>query len=328
MQLGIERTPLDRFFVCSGSDAPVIDAAAWKLAIDGDAVGESVTLDWAMLHALPQRTLDAWLECAGNGRQMFALAGGHSVSSEIIDTPWTLGGMGMAQWTGVSLRDVLALAGIDDAAQWVGVFGGDHDNVEGESAGMCLPLAKALDPDTIIATTMNDEPLNAAHGHPARLVVPGWVAAYSIKWIERIDVSRQWVPTWRGDVYYRRRTPEGADLGPATTHPIKSCLALDWPAEISAGVQKLRGYARCGDHQVARVEVSVDGGAWVEATMVGQLGRWGWQPFEFEWQATSGTHHVRTRAWDAAGNTQPDTIQSNPNTILWNAVTAHPITVV
>lgn len=327
MDLGVERTPTSRFFVCSGSDAPKIDADEWQLTISGDAVVAPATVDWATLVALPQRTLDAWLECAGNGRRMFELAGGHPISPEVIDTPWTLGGMGMAKWTGVALRDVLELAGVSPQAAWVGVSGGDHHNVEGEAAGMCLPVDKALDPDTIVAITMNGAPLSPAHGHPARLVVPGWVAAYSIKWMEKIEISTSWVPSWRADVYYRNRTPEGDDLGPATAHPIKSCLALDWPAAVPAGPQTLRGYARCGEHEVDRVEVSVDGAPWMPAVLTVDLGRWGWQPFEFDWHAEPGDHEIRTRAWDSAGVTQPHKNVGHPNTILWNAITAHPVTV-
>jgi len=327
MDLGIESTPVDRFFVCSGSDAPSLATSDFALTIGGDAADGEVTLDWSALQALPQRSLDAWLECAGNGRRMYGLAGGHTISAEMIDTPWTLGGMGMAQWTGVSLRDVLTLAGVGSQASWVGVWGADHDNVEEEPAGMCLPLDKALDPDTIIATTMNGAPLLAAHGHPARLVVPGWVGAYSVKWIERIEIASEWLPTWRGDVYYRLRAPDGTDLGPATAHPIKSCLALDWPATLAPGDQIVQGYARCGEREVDRVEVSVDGGEWQPARLLTRLGTWGWQPFAFDWQATVGDHKIRTRAFDVAGNTQPDHKDFHPNTILWNAITEHPVTV-
>lgn len=327
MDLGAERTPVDRFFVCSGSDAPRQSIDGWKLTIGGDAAASEMTIDWDMLQSLPQRELGAWLECAGNGRQMFALAGGHPVSPEVIDTPWTLGGMGMAQWTGVALRDVLDLAGVSPDAAWIGAVGADHDNVEGEPAAMCLPLAKALDVDTIIAVSMNDEPLVAAHGHPARLIVPGWVAAYSIKWLSKLVISASWVPSWRADVYYRLRTPTGDDLGPATAHPVKSCLALDWPATMAPGPSELRGYARCGTSEIDRVEFSVDGGPWAEAKPTRSLGRWGWQPFTCAWVAEPGEHEIRTRAWNRAGETQPDTNDAHPNTILWNAVTRHPIVV-
>lgn len=325
--LGVERTPTELFFVCSASDAPQIETDDWRLKISGDAIEREITIDHAELLAMPQRSVDAWLECAGNGRAMFSVAAGHTASSAMEDTAWTLGAMGMATWTGVPLRDVLELAGIGEAAAWVGVQGADVDNTEGEAAAMCLPLEKALDDDTLLAITMNDEPLLPAHGYPVRLLVPGWVGAYSVKWLRRIEVSTAWVPSWRADVYYRRRLADGTDLGPATSHPVKSCLALDWPAALAAGNQVIRGYARCGDHRVARVEVSIDTGPWFDVPIVADLGRWGWYPFEFAWNAGPGEHHIRTRAWDSDGNGQPESIDYCPNTILWNAVTAHPVVV-
>lgn len=327
MDLGVDRTPTDRFFVCSGSAAPIIDRDKWKLTVGGDAVAAAVELSFEDLQSLPRRRLDAWLECAGNGRAMYSLAGGHEPSPATVDTAWVLGGMGMASWTGVAVRDVLALAGIGPDAAWVSAVGGDLDNVEGEPAGMCMPLTKALDPDTLIATTMNDEPLLPAHGAPVRLLVPGWVGAYSVKWLASLEVSASWVPSWRADVYYRLRTPDGVDLGPATAHPIKSCLALDWPADLSVGPQRIGGYARSGGELIDCVEVSVDDGPWFEAPLSSEPGRWGWRPFAFDWDAEPGAHQIRSRAWDVSGATQPESMAYHPNTILWNAVTPHPVMV-
>jgi len=327
MDLGIERTPTDLFFVCSGCEAPTIAANEWQLAIAGDAVAAPVTIDYTTLRALPHRRVESWLECAGNGRAMFELAGGYPRPTAAEDTAWTLGAMGMASWVGVSLRDVFELAGVTDAAAWIGVEGADDDHDEGEAGAMCLPIDKALDADTILAFSMNDADLLPAHGYPVRLLVPGWVGAYSIKWLRRLEVSTTWVSSWRADVYYRRRLADGTDLGPATVHPIKSCLALKWPAELASGSQIIRGYARCGHSPVERVEISIDSGHWFDAGLIGGRGGWDWQPFEFEWAPTPGGHEIRSRAWAVDGATQPDTIDYHPNTILWNAVTAHPIRV-
>ena len=35
---------------------------------------------------------------------------------------------------------------------------------------------------------MNDQPLPARHGYPLRLVVPGWYAVASVKWLTDIRV--------------------------------------------------------------------------------------------------------------------------------------------
>lgn len=324
--LGVARTPLDRFFVCSAGDAPTIDPATWSMAIEGDAA-RRFEVSLSDLVGLPQHRLLAWLECAGNGRRLYELVDGHQRSVDATDTPWTLGAMGLATWEGPRLTDVLAMTEITSDARFVGPEGLDVDNPEGHPAQMSIPMNKALDPDTIVALRMNDEPLLAAHGAPARLLVPGWVGAYSVKWLRRIEVSSSWISTWRSDEYYVMRNPDGSKIGPATAHPVKSSLALDWPGKLRPGPHTLFGYARAGGVRIASVEWSVDDGPWVAARLVGPNDRWTWAPFEFDWEATPGEHIIRTRATDAEGATQPDSVPFNPRTILWHAVTPHPVVV-
>ena len=277
------------------------------------------------MRALPQHDLHAWLECAGNGRRLFEFVDGHVPSKLEADTQWTLGAMGMASWRGPRLADVLALAGVTKAAAWVSPQGLDHENAEGEPPRMCMPLAKALDPDTIVALEMNGAPLATAHGAPARLIVPGWIGAYSMKWVERIDVEAEWVPSWRNDVYYRMRQPDGTDLGPATAHPVKSTIALEWGETVPAGAVDVLGYARSGAGPITSVEWSLDGGGWQPAELVELPGRWSWTPFRLRVELSPGEHTIRTRATDASGAVQPETVPYNPSTILWNAITPHPL---
>lgn len=326
MALGVDATPLDRFFVCNVDDAVDVEPSSWTLTIGGDAAARLVTLSLADLQALPQHEVDAWLECAGNGRRLFEFVDGHVPSTLEADTQWTLGAMGMASWRGPRLADVLALAEpVAAEAAWVSPRGLDHDNVEGEPPRMCMPLAKAVDPDTLIALEMNGAPLPVAHGAPARLLVPGWIGAYSMKWLERIDITADWVPSWRGDVYYRRREADGSDLGPATSHPVKSTMALEWGETVPVGDVELLGYARSGAGAIVAVEWSLDGGPWHAAELVELPGRWAWTPFRMRAELAPGEHIIRTRATDASGATQPETVPYNPSTILWNAVTPHPV---
>jgi DMSO/TMAO reductase YedYZ molybdopterin-dependent catalytic subunit len=325
MDLGMERTAEDRFFVCSVDAAPEVNEHSWRLEITGHAAGTTVSVGLDELRSLPQHRVDAWLECAGNGRRMFELVDGHAPSSALPDTQWTLGAMGMASWSGPRLSDVLALANPTDDLGWVGPRGLDVDNAEGEPVRMSVPIDKATHGDTIVALSMNDAPLSAAHGAPARLIVPGWVGAYSVKWLAGIELSSAWIPSWRNDEYYQHRLPDGTKLGPATAHPIKSCLALDWPAVLSPGPQEIMGYARVPGQPIATVEWSVDDGPWQQAELVGPNSDWSWSPFRFRWTALPGEHHIRTRATAADGSTQPETVAYNPSTILWNAIIPHEI---
>lgn len=328
LDLGTDQTPIGRFFICAMSPAPDVAPAEWSLQIDGDAAMAPRSVGIDELRALPQRRVRSWLECAGNGRAMFEVSGGYERPEALTDTPWTLGAMGMATWVGPTLASVLELAGVSEDAEWVGPVGLDVDSTEGAPASMSIPVAKARHEDTLVALEMNDAPLLRAHGAPARLLVPGWVGAYSVKWLDRLEVSSTWVSSFRSDVYYRHRNADGEDQGPLTSHPVKSTLALPWPAEIQSGSTVIRGYARCGTAPIERLEWSVDDGPWQDISFAPATDRWAWQPFEFTWEAPVGAHQIRTRATAADGQTQPDSQPYHPNTVLWNSVTRHPITVI
>lgn len=325
--LGLEQTPIDRFFVCSGSAVPHPNQITWAMTIDGDAAGSPIEVGLDDLMSLPNHVVDAWLECAGNGRMLYEFVAGYPRPESALDTRWTLGAMGMARWEGPRLADVVGLARPTTDFQWLSPQGLDFDHEDGEAARMCLPVDKALDPDTIVALRMNGEPLAPAHGAPARLIVPGWVGAYSVKWLGRIELSSTWVNSFRADEYYVLRTPHGTKLGPVTTHPTKSNLALGWNAELPAGLQTVHGYARAAGVPIEAVEWSADGGDWNHAELIRLNTKWGWTPFRFEWDATPGHHTLRTRATDVNGTGQPDTVPFNPHTILWNAITPHPVRV-
>ena len=327
MELGLEQTPLDRFFLCTVGASPTIAGADWSLAINGDGVAGPIALTLDDLATLPQRSVSAWLECAGNGRSMFELLGKGPLSVGPDATPWMLGAMGMADWEGPTVATVLDQAGVAEDAEWVSPAGLDFPNEEGEPVRMTLPIDKAMHPDTIVALSMSGAPLDAVHGFPARLLVPGWIGAYSVKWLGRLEVSSEWITSGRADDYYRLRTEDGIDLGPATAHPVKSNLALDWPATLAPGIQGIYGYARAAGVPIESVEWSSDGTTWHDAELVGPNGEWTWSPFRFEWEAVPGEHQLRSRATDALGNTQPEEMEFHPDGILWNAVIPHPVIV-
>ena len=182
-------TPNEDFFVCHSDPTPRLDTATWRLELLGDGLERPRTLTFDYLAGLPRHTVDCVLECAGNHRTLFESVMGEDLSrrADVTITRWHLGGVGMARWGGVRLADVLALAGVKDAAAHVMPVGLDITREEDEDGvRVPLPRDKALDPDTIIAFTMNGQPLPPDHGFPARLIVPGWVGTYSIKWLGRI----------------------------------------------------------------------------------------------------------------------------------------------
>ena len=322
-------TPNRHFFVRNNSVSLGLDAARWRLSIEGDAVSEPMSLTYDDVRSLPGRTLVSYLECAGNHRAMFNLINGRETSG----TQWMTGAIGNGEWTGAALSDVLTLAGIKDNAVSVMLVGLDTESPE-EGFRYVLPVEKAMRPDTLLAYALNGETLPRDHGFPLRAVVPGWVGSANVKWLGRIVVSseRLWTRnnttsyTLIGDSY----PPEGESQGkPVTEQVIKSALALPWPAELPAGRHRIRGYAHSPAGPISRVEWSDDAGrAWREAELSGGQPDYSWARFQFEWDAEPGERTIMTRATDAAGNTQPDHVPYNEKGYLFNQPLPHPIRVV
>jgi len=316
-------TPVDQFFVCNAGESARVEPDNYRLKLKGDAVERVCTLGLGDLQALPQYTVAAVLECAGNQRTLFTRIEGVSISRDAQgdDVPWTLGGVGMAEWTGPRLSDVLALAGLRSSAAWVAPMGLDVLNPECDIEIPML-IEKAMHPDTLIGLKMNGDLLPVDHGAPARLVVPGWIGTYWVKWVGWLTVSEQEIRNYRTDEYYV------IDGKTVTLQNIKSSLCLPFPAELPGGPVQLFGFARSPGFGVTRVEWSDNDGPWQNAELLSPSNIWGWTKFGFDWTATSGQHQIRTRAWDENGQTQPAQGYFNPGSMLYNAVIPHPVTVI
>ncbi len=322
-------TPNNHFFVRNNAPSSLdLDASDWRLVVEGDGVSVPTKLTYDEVRSLPSHTLISYLECAGNHRAMFGILKGRESSG----TQWMTGAVGNGEWVGARLSDVLTLAGIRDDAVSVMLVGLDTEAPEG-GFRFVLPVEKAMDPDTLLAYSLNGEALPRDHGFPVRAVVPGWVGSSHIKWLGRILVSSEqlWTRnnttsyTLIGDAY----PPVGESEGqPVTEQAIKSALALPWPAELAAGRRRIHGYAHSPAGPITRVEWSVDGGAtWAEATVSATQPDYSWARFEFAWDAPPGEWTVMTRATDASGDTQPETVPFNEKGYLFNQPVPHPVRV-
>ena len=276
----------------------VDDVASYAMEVTGDAISTPLTLTYQDLLDMPSRSVYAYLECGGNQRSFF----GRTMGQPARGTQWGRGGVGMAIWTGVSLRAVLEKAGIQEHAVDVQLIGMDTDSPEG-GFRRPIPVDKAMDEDTILAYRMNGELLPPDHGYPVRAVVPGWVGSSSIKWLGRIEVSSK-------NVWSRNNTSSyvliGADYPAegeasgkvATTQSIKSVLMLPLPARLEAKRQMIRGYAYSPHAPIAEVVWSSDGGGqWQPARFIDPPIRYAWRRFEFEWTPALGEQQLITVAY-------------------------------
>ena len=321
-------TPNELFFVRNNSRSVDLTRERWSLTVEGDAIASPLSLDFSDILSLPQRTMTAYLECAGNHRVMFDLL----QSRPAQGTQWGRGAIGNAEWTGVSLADVLTLAGVHESAVSVLLIGLDAESPE---AGFrrALPIEQAMHPGTLLVHRMNGEPLPKDHGFPLRAIVPGWVGSSQIKWLGRILVSNE--PQWTrnnttsyvliGDDYPREGEVGGRVV---TVQSIKSALALPWPARLGTNRHRLKGFAHSPHGEIDAVEWSENGGStWRRADLIAEQVDYGWVQFGFDWNATPGEHTIMTRATDVTGRTQPDAVPFNEKGYLFNQPLPHPIQV-
>jgi DMSO/TMAO reductase YedYZ molybdopterin-dependent catalytic subunit len=293
-------TPFDRFYVRSHFPVPEIDPRSWRLEVGNGSGGRGLTL--AELEDLPVRSVVSVLECAGNGRRYN--------DPPAKGVQWGQGAVSNGEWSGPSLADVLAAAAAPegDHFAFTGADRGSVAGVEGEIPfRRSVPRAKALDPETLIALRLNGEPLNAAHGAPARLYVPGWYGMASIKWLVAIEPVDRPVGDHFMAADYTRRTRDGGQEALEWVFPKAEIARPAEDAELAAGPIEVAGAAWAGRAPLAKVEVSVDGGAtWDAAELGGPETRWGWRIWRWPWEAAPGRHRLVARAWDADGRTQPD----------------------
>lgn len=310
-------TATDAFYVRSHGTVPQRDDDSWRLRVDG-AVERTLSLSLETLQeAFRERQVTATLQCAGNRR-----AGLIAIRDIPGEAPWGPGATGTATWHGVALADVLELAGPTADAAHVGFVGADMcpEAKPAQLFGGSIPLDKAQRPEVLLAWAMNNEPLPAVHGAPLRVVVPGYIGARSVKWLERIELrSEPWAGYFQRVVYRLLAADEvpapdrGIALGLIALN--SAILAPDDGATVAAGPVTVSGYAFAGgDRSVQRVDVSTDHGhSWAQADLLQDLGRWAWRQWQITLSLEPGDHEIVVRAWDSSAATQPE-----DEAALWN----------
>jgi DMSO/TMAO reductase YedYZ molybdopterin-dependent catalytic subunit len=318
--------PNARFYVRNHFQIPNLDASSWRLDVSG-LVERPLSISLGQLQAMPSASAVVTLECAGNGRA--------GLDPPVPGEPWGLGAVSTAEWTGVALTEVLDRAGLKPDAMEVVFEGADSGTVEGCLGPIhferSLPVDQLYDAGAILAYAMNGEALPVHHGYPLRLIVPGWYAVASVKWLRGIRViGSPFDGYYQDEKYQYEKVTDGkVDRQPVTLQQVRSLIIEPRPDQkLAPGEAVIRGVAWSGAAPIARVEVSMDDGPWQPATLVGerQRGRWQWWQLAAQFDQP-GTVSIRARATDLAGRTQPESQQWNVQGYGNNAIQHTRVTV-
>jgi DMSO/TMAO reductase YedYZ molybdopterin-dependent catalytic subunit len=269
-------TPNDAFYrIDIALSPPAIDPASWRLEVTGE-VERPFSLSYAELSTMPMHESPTTLMCVSNQ------VGGNL--------------NGTAVWLGTSIRDLLARAVPKAGADMVLSSGAD-----GFSAS--TPLAVLQDPkrDSLLAVGMNGEALPQLHGFPVRMVVPGLYGYVSAtKWLTRLEVTR-----------FDRAAAYWTNRGYSATAPIKLSSRIDRPVHgARAGMVTVAGVAWAQHTGIARVQLQIDGGPWLDCRLAGDWSVDVWRQWRYAWAAPKGSHTLRVRATDATGVVQTAKQQS------------------
>ena len=320
-------TPASRLFVRNNGLPPEdVDAMGWTLTVDGESAARTKTYTLADLkQRFENVSRQLVMECGGNGRSEY--------DPPASGNQWTVGAVGCPRWDGIRLRDVLEDCGYRDDAVYVAYYGTDRTADGGVPISRGVPMAKALEAESMIAWGMNGEPLHAMNGHPLRLVFGGWPGSTSGKWLSRIAI-RNIVhdgPKMTGMSYKVPCQPvaPGTEVAPEDmciieAMPVKSLITYPQSGyQHPAGeTLSLHGHAWTGDNRVESLDVSIDfGRTWTHADLQPPVNRLAWQNWDLDVGfPQAGYYEVWARAADANGDVQPVVLPGwNPRGYLNNA---------
>ena len=296
-QLTADITPREGVIVLCHLGIPRIDAASWEMEIDG-LVSKPSRLRLEDLRRFPQRRVESFHQCAGSPLSP------NEPKRRIVNV----------RWNGVRVSDVLAECGVRPEARYLWSHGADYGEFAGaavETYTKDLPLSR-LSEDVLIAIGLNEEPLSAENGFPARLVVPGFYGTNSVKWLTRMTLADSRADSPFTTRWYNDAVLDGEGRATGQTIPVwaiapESVIVSPAPEQnLRIGEQHQIWGRAWADGGVSRVEVSIDGGvSWRPAKLEPSVER-SWQRFLMTWTPDhAGPARLCSRAYDHDGREQP-----------------------
>jgi sulfane dehydrogenase subunit SoxC len=289
-------TPSDVHYERSHSGVPQLDPAQHRLLVHGMAQ-KPLVLSLDDLKGMPSVSRILFIECTGNGWENWKSA------DETLTVQNTHGMVSTSEWTGVPLKLIIDLVGVDRAATWMLAEGGD-----GAGVARSIPLTDEIISETFVAYGQNGEPIRPAHGFPMRLIMPGFEGNLNIKWLRRLKFGDQpWMTRWETARYTQllasgkaRQFQLRVDTNSVITTP-------SGMMQIQPGHVRISGLAWSGHGKITKVEVSADGGrTWKAAQLNSPALPRAQTRFEMDWQWDGKPAKIVSRSTDEKGHVQPD----------------------
>ncbi len=323
-------TPASHLFVRNNGVPPrAVSKSDWRLTIEGECVKKGRTFSIAQLMTNFTRVTQNYvLECAGNGR--------HEFTPSAKGNQWTTGAVGCVTWTGIRLSDLLKTVEIAPSALYVGYVGADthlSGQTDKKTISRGIPFEKAMRGDCLIAWSMNNEPIPELHGHPLRLVVPGYPGSCSGKWLTKLlvrdtvhDGAKMGGKSYRVPCHpvAPGATVADQDMCIIEEMPVKSIITRPRSGSVMKRAQPLvvEGHAWGDSGAVGQLHVSIDfGQTWTRARLNQPDNPYCWQQFSIQLpKVKPGYYEIWARATDKAGRSQPMVLAGwNPKGYLNNA---------
>jgi len=268
-----EYTPIkDHYKVFLETEPTVIDSSTWVLPITGLVDNPlMLTLDDIRDNYAP-RDQYVTLTCI-SGR----------VGTGLIGT--TL-------WTGASVQEVLADAGLQENARYLFIRSGDgfYESVD-------LDLVKN-DERIMFCYSWDGNILPFDHGHPLRIWIPDRYGMKQPKWITSIEATDEY-----RDGYWVERNWDQVAQVKATS--VIDTVAVDHIIETGQeSLVPIGGIAYAGARGISAVEVRVDGGPWKPAELRAPLSETTWLIWRYEWPFAAGDHTSEDLCREADGTPQ------------------------
>ena len=260
----------DFYTVDTESRVPIIEAQDWRLTVTG-LVDQRLDLSYDELLAMEGLKYYGTLQCISN-----------EVGGNLIGT---------ALWEGIPLGALLQRAGVHDAAVDVVLvaLGGYSDSI---------PIKKAMEPDTLLAYSMNGTPLPASHGFPLRAYIPNIYGMKNVKWLREIRVvESDYQGFWQ-------------NKGWSDVAIVKTTSAIDlqdWRTSASFPNHPIDfgGIAYAGNRGIREVQYRIDSAdQWTDAELEQPLSRNTWIRWKSTLNLDPGRYHLESRAVDKEGTAQ------------------------